>query len=96
MNPSNPAKFGMAFALGLVVALAAVTVYVKTTGLHAQQLPVIASAAPVSTKQPETLNVPKADDSVSSPSQSTPTPVATPARGENSSTAPPLSCQDGS
>lgn len=61
MNPSNPAKFGMAFALGLVVALAAVTVYVKSTGLHVQPASAVAAVSQPTTKQPETLNAPKVD-----------------------------------
>ena len=61
MNPSNPAKFGMAFALGLVVALAAVTVYVKTAGLHVQQPAAVVSATQP-TKQPEILNAPKVEE----------------------------------
>lgn len=64
MNPSNPAKFGIAFALGLVVALAGVTVYVKSSGLHVQETPpaVTASPAAATTKPPETLNAPKAEE----------------------------------
>jgi hypothetical protein len=63
MNPSNPAKFGVAFAAGLVVALAAVTVYVKTSGLHVQEAAALAPAV-AQNKQPESLNAGKMDEPV--------------------------------
>ena len=74
MNPSNPAKFGVAFAAGLVVALAGVTIYVKSSGLHVQEA---AESAPVvqQNKQPETLNPPKIED----PATVTAAPPANPA-----------------
>ncbi len=63
MKPSNPAKFGIAFALGLVVALAGVTVYVKTTGAHVQAPAELAApAVPSSKQQPETLTAPKTEE----------------------------------
>jgi len=65
MNPSNPAKFGFAFAAGLVVALAGVTVYVKTGGIHVQPAAAVAPAVPQN-KQPETLNPGKVDDPAAS------------------------------
>jgi len=60
MNPSSPAKFGVAFAAGLVVALAGVVLYVKTSGVHVQQ----AAVTPVvqQVKQPENLTPPKVED----------------------------------
>ena len=84
MNPSNPAKFGIAFVLGLVAALAGVTVYVKTTGAHVQ-VPALSPPAVQSSKQqqPEALNPPKVDETpVTAPKPSAPvaeTPVAAPA-----------------
>ena len=63
MNPSNPAKFGIAFALGLIVALAGVTVYVKTSGVHIQGPPPTSETAVAQhAKQPETLNAPKVEE----------------------------------
>jgi hypothetical protein len=78
MNPSNSAKFGVAFAAGLVVALAGVTIYVKTSGLHVQEA---VETAPVvqQNKQPETLNPPKIEDPATvqtPPAAVTPAPQA--------------------
>ncbi len=89
MNPSNPAKFGIAFALGLVVALAGVTVYVKSSGLHVQrESPVVAVATPAPTKQPEALNAPKVEEPppVVAQTPPPPTPVVAP---ETPKVAPP-------
>lgn len=61
MSPSNPAKFGIAFALGLVVALAGVTVYVKSSGLRVEQAPA-PTAVVHQINTPETLNAPKPDE----------------------------------
>ncbi len=58
MNPSNPAKFGVAFAAGLVVALAGVVTYVKTTGLQVQEAPAVAPVVQ-RIKQPESLSTAK-------------------------------------
>lgn len=67
MNPSNPAKFGVAFAAGLVVALAGVTVYVKTGALHMQPAAAVAAPAVQSNKQPETLNTNRPEEPAAAP-----------------------------
>ena len=86
MSPSNPAKFGIAFALGLVVALASVTLYVKTSGLRVEPAPATTSAVH-QINPPETLNAPKPEEPppvVAAPPAPVPTPVtpapATPTR----------------
>ena len=86
MSPSNPAKFGIAFALGLVVALASVTLYVKTSGLRVEPAPAATSAVH-QINPPETLNAPKPEEPppvVAAPPAPVPTPVtpapATPTR----------------
>ena len=78
MNPSNPAKFGVAFAAGLVVALAGVTLYVKTSGLRVQEA---TETAPVvqQNRQPETLNPPKIEDPATVPVPPAPVTPAVPA-----------------
>jgi hypothetical protein len=61
MNPSNPAKFGVAFAAGLVVALAGVMIYVRTSGLHVQEAAAVTPAVQQH-KQPESLNAGKPEE----------------------------------
>ncbi len=70
MNPSNPAKFGAAFAAGLVVALAGAMIYVKTSGPHVQQATVAPAVQQV--KQPESLNAAKPEEPVAAPAPAKP------------------------
>jgi hypothetical protein len=79
MNPSNPAKFGVAFAAGLVVALAGVTIYVRTSGLRVQDSATAAAPAVQLSKQPETLN---AGNKTEEPPPQTPKPVSPPVVSE--------------
>jgi hypothetical protein len=59
MNPSSPAKIGLAFAAGLVVALGSVVIYLKTSGPQTRD----ASAAPAvqQVRQPDNLNAAKVE-----------------------------------
>jgi hypothetical protein len=82
MNPSNPAKVGVAFAAGVVMALAGAMIYVKSSSTHTSE----ATAAPVvqQIRQPESLNGSKADGAaklpgpaiVEAPAPVTPPPAA--------------------
>jgi hypothetical protein len=71
MIPSSPAKIGLAFAAGLVVALGSVMIYVKTTGLGVRDT---AATAAVQLTQPESLNAGK----VEAPAAQRPAPVSAP------------------
>jgi hypothetical protein len=71
MNPSNPARIGLAFAAGLVVALASVMVYIKTSpGVNnAQATPTVQQTRP-----PESLSAGKVEVPAAPPVA----PVSTP------------------
>jgi hypothetical protein len=74
MNPSNPARVGIAFVAGIVVALASAVVYVKSSGLHphdAALTPAVQQAGP-----PESLNTAKVEDVTPTPAAKPPTAVA--------------------
>jgi hypothetical protein len=72
MNPSSPAKIGLAFTAGLVVALGSVMIYLKATSPH----PHDADPAPAAQlAQPENLNTPKAVSPPSAPVATAPTPT---------------------
>jgi len=72
MNPSSPAKIGLAFTAGLVVALGSVMIYLKASSPH----PHDADAPPVvQLAQPDNLNTPKAGSPVSAPAATAPSPT---------------------
>jgi len=83
MNPSNPAKVGIAFAAGVVVALASAMIYVKTNSTHAQDA--VTAAVAQQMRQPESLNAGKGEQPkeaqetkpVSAPVAQTPVPAVT-------------------
>jgi len=81
MNPSSPAKIGLAFAAGLVVALGSVVIYLKASGPHAHTADAIPAVQQIG--QPDNLNAAKAETPaapVSAPFTTAPAPaVAQPA-----------------
>ena len=74
MNPSSPAKIGLAFAAGLVVALGSVVIYLKTSGPQAHEAG--ATAAVQQVRQPDNLNAGKAE--TAAPPVSAPVAAAAP------------------
>jgi hypothetical protein len=87
MNPSNPAKFGVAFAAGIVVALASVMIYIKTSGAPAHE----AAAAPLVVQQPAVQHPAAQPEALPSPApQAAPPLAATPAPAEVHHRAPVL------
>jgi hypothetical protein len=76
MNPSSPAKIGLAFTAGLVVALGTVMIYLKASGPHAHD----ASPTPAAQQvvQPDNLNAGKVETPappVNAPVVTTPAPA---------------------
>ncbi len=74
MNPSSPARIGLAFTAGLVVALGSVMIYLKASGPR----PHDADTTPaVQLARPDNLNTPNAASPVSAPVATAPTPAPT-------------------
>jgi hypothetical protein len=88
MNPSNPAKVGVAFLAGIVVALASAMIYVKSSGPGAHEaVPTTIIQPP---PQPESLNGGKGDEPAAQAAKVTPTVVAgTPVPAEAAPARPP-------
>ena len=85
MNPSSPAKIGLAFTAGLVVALGSVMIYLEASGPHAQT----ADATPVVQQvgQPDNLTAGKAD-TPAAPISAPITPASAPAATQPAPIAP--------